>query len=366
MNRGMKRSGAVLLAAACGQAFAQSSPAVPTSTVDIYGVVDATVEIQKLSAGSAGPAVTRRQLVSGTFSASRLGLRGSEDLGGGLRAYFGLEHGFNVDDGQVTGPAFWGRKSIVGLGGRWGELSLGRDYTPGFWAQFFTDVNGFAMYGNSGTMSAFAATGMLRASNGVFYASPEVNGFRGRLAYTFGDESATAPTDAGRVIGLSGEYRSPTLTAAAFHQVRKSVFPANSASSASNVYQGLTGLYNFGAWAVSAGLSRYDPAGPNTATQGTLTSLWTGVILRFGVSDLRINLGRVKTDLSAPTDGRTTLIGVNYSHYLSKRTNLYVGAGRVSNNVSAQFGLEGGSRGIPNQGRGSDTTAVGIGVRHTF
>lgn len=351
--------GAALLAMACGQAGAQG-------TVTIYGVADAGFEYQKATAGSAGAATSVKTLSSGTFAASRLGFRGVEDLGGGLKAFFQLEHGFNLDDGTVTGAAFWGRKSIVGLNGGWGEISLGRDYTPAFWVQFYTDVNAFAMYGNSGTMSAFALTGMLRASNGIFYASPEFNGFRGRLVYTFGDESAAAPKDAGRVAGLSGEYRSPTLSAGVFHQERKTVFPANSSSSDSNVYQGITGLYNFGPWAVSAGFTRFDPAGPNTATSGVVKSLWAGLIYRFGTNDLRINGGRVTTDLTTPTAGKSMLFGINYSHYLSKSTNLYLGAGRVSNNVSAQFGLEGGSRAIPNRGRDSDTTAFSAGMRTIF
>lgn len=348
-----------LLAAVCGSAQAQSS-------VTIYGVVDAGLEHQKASAGANGPATSTTNLVNGTFGASRLGFRGSEDLGGGLRAFFQIEHGFNINDGTVTGAAFWGRKAIVGLGRSWGDLSLGRDYTPGFWVQFVTDVNAFAMYGNSGTMSAFALTGMLRMNNGIYYVSPEINGFRGRLTYSLGDGNTTAPKDAGRIIGLSGEYRSPTLSAGVFHQERKTVFPANSTTSETNVYQGVTGLYNFGSWAASGGMARFDPAGPNTATSGVVKSLWGGVIYRFGRSDVRVNVGHVTTDVTAPTDGKSLLVGVNYSYALSKASNLYVGAGRVSNNASAQFGLEGGSRAIPNRGLGSDTTAMGAGIRTTF
>lgn len=355
------------LAAVSGSAQAQTPPqAQPQSSIVIYGVADASVEYQKASAGSSGPATSTKNVVSGTFGASRLGFRGSEDLGGGLKAFFQLEHGFNIDDGNVTGAAFWGRKSIVGLSGSWGELSLGRDYTPGFWVQFYTDVNAFAMYGNSGTMSAFALTGMLRANNGIYYASPEINGFRGRLIYSLGDESAAAPKDAGRIVGLSGEYRSATLSAGVFHQVRKTVFPAGSTTSDSNVYQGVTALYNAGAWAVSGGFARFDPAGPNTGTSGTVKSVWGGVIYRFGASDVRVNVGRMTTAVAAPTQGKSTLVGVNYAYYLSKTTNLYAGAGRVNNNVSAQFGLEGGSRAIPNRGRDSDTTAFGAGMRMTF
>jgi predicted porin len=350
---------AMLLAALGGPAAAQS-------TVTIYGIVDAGVEAQRASAGSAGPATSSRQMVNGTFAMSRLGFRGSEDLGGGLRAFFQLEHGFNSDDGGLTGAIFWGRKSIVGLGGAWGEISFGRDYTPGFWVQFFTDINAFAMYGNAGTMSAFALTGMLRTNNGIYYVSPEIGGFRGRLTYSFGDERSAAPKDAGQVIGLSGEYRSATLSAGAYHQRRKTIFPANGTSTEDNVYEGLTARYDFSAWALSGGITRFDPAGPDTATAGVVKSLWAGVLVKLPSSDLRINLGRVKTSLAGPVAGKSTLAGVNYSYYLSKRSNVYIGAGRVSNNESAQFALEGGSRAIPNNGRGSDTTAFAAGIRTTF
>ena len=90
------------------------------------------------------------------------------------------------------------------------------------------------------------------------------------------------------------------------------------------------------------------------------------MLVKFGSSDVRLNVGRVTTDLAASASGKSTLVGINYSYYLSKRTNLYAGIGQVRNNVSAQFGLEGGSRAIPNNGRDSDTTAIGAGVRTTF
>ncbi|WP_077035311.1 porin [Pelomonas sp. KK5] len=356
-----------LLPATLALSMLAGPAAAQGSGVTLYGIVDNAVEIQHVSAGSAGPARTSRQLVSGTFSASRFGFKGSEELGDGLRAFFQLEDGFNSDDGTITGAAFWGRKAIVGLGSNaWGDLWMGRDYTPAFWVQYFTDVNAFAMYGNSGTMSAFALTGMLRASNGVFYASPEFKGLRARLTYTFGDESPTAPTDVGKVLGLSLEYRSPTLSAGAYHQTRRVAFPANGSTSASSVYEGVTALYDFGGWAAGGGFTRYDPAGPDTATSGATRSLWASVQVRFGQGDLRLNIGRINTAVSVPTQGRSTLVGINYNYALSKRTNLYAGVGQTRNNVSAQLGLEGASRAIPNNGRDSDTTAAGAGIRVTF
>ncbi|MCV4872465.1 porin, partial [Escherichia coli] len=65
-------------------------------------------------------------------SNSRLGVRGVEDLGGGLKAIFNLEHRMNADDGNSTAPNFW-QHSWVGLSGNFGEVRLGRDYAPAFY-----------------------------------------------------------------------------------------------------------------------------------------------------------------------------------------------------------------------------------------
>jgi predicted porin len=357
------RSTAVSAAVLC--AIAQTAAA--QNGVTIYGIIDTGVEYQRASAGATGPSTSSRQVVTGTYSSSRLGFRGSEDLGDGLRASFVLEHGFNSDDGTAASPMFWNRKSVVGLSGRWGELLLGRDYTPGFWVQLLTDVNTFSLFGNAGTMSQFAITGMLRANNGVYYLSPELGGFRARLHYSFGDERGSAPKDSGVIKGISGEYRSGALAAGAWYQTRAVVFPAGSSNTEDSRYAGAGVLYDLGSWTVDAGYSRFDPAGPDTAASGVTTGLWTGVRFRFGLSEVRVNAGRIRTDYASGQDARSTVFGLNYAYALSKRTSLYAGVGRVGNNAAAQVALEAGTRPIPAAGgRGSDPSAVTFGVRHAF
>ena len=112
----------------CGQQAA--GQAATQDGVTIYGIMDTGLEYQRVSAGASGPATSSKQVATGAYSASRLGFRGSEDLGEGLRALFVLEHGLNSDDGTAANATFWNRKSIVGLAGRFRDHTLGRANTP--------------------------------------------------------------------------------------------------------------------------------------------------------------------------------------------------------------------------------------------
>src|SRR5258705_7716879 len=104
---------AIALAAAAG---AQAQTQQP-GTVTINGVIDAYGQV-----AHGASSLTRVQ--SGGLSGSRLGFKGSEDLGGGLRAFFQIESGINLDDGTNGQGAFWGRQALVGLATPYGQLSL--------------------------------------------------------------------------------------------------------------------------------------------------------------------------------------------------------------------------------------------------
>ena len=110
-------AGLTLAAAATGSAGAQ--------TLTMFGLIDLAVEhFNKV--GPTGAGLSRMPGLTGSLP-SRLGVRGSEDLGGGLRAVFTLEQGFTADTGGLSqGGRGWGRQAFVGLAGTWGTLSLGR------------------------------------------------------------------------------------------------------------------------------------------------------------------------------------------------------------------------------------------------
>ena len=347
--------------------LALGAHAQPTSTVTLYGIVDGGFEYARTSATPTVAGASLKSMVTGSNAASRLGIRVTEDLGGGLRANAVLEHGFDLDTGTQTGPAFWGRDAYVGLGGAWGEVRLGRTYTPAFWVQLLGDVNRLGLYGNAGTYSQFGPSGFVRTANGVNYQTPSLGGFMVRAVYGFGNESSVAPKDAGRVAGLSGEYRAGPIFAGAYHMTRRDVFPAGSSTSASTTYSGASAQYDFAGFSLAGGLNRLDPAGPNTATAGVRNSWWLGALVKLGGGELRLNGGRLSTDVSTGTDPKATLMAASYTYPLSRRTSLYGSYGRMDNNSAARFVLESSSRPVALPvAAGADTTGLVLGVRHNF
>src|SRR5207248_9546656 len=195
---------------AAGAASAQSS-------VTVFGVLDA--DVQHLS-NSGGPSITRA--FNSGLSYSRLGFRGVEDLGSGLSAAFWLEAGMNNNNGsgaptnsnnQATGFVGGGaltfnRRSTVSLAGGWGEVRLGRDFTPQFWNLSVGDPFGTAGLGTSQTLNAIinaaSAGGMFNipvaalASNSVAYFTPSnLGGFYGQAMIYRGNGASNATVPAG-------------------------------------------------------------------------------------------------------------------------------------------------------------------------
>jgi general bacterial porin, GBP family len=253
-----------------------------------------------------------------------------------LRASFVLEHGFDIDTGAPTSSStFWDRNSWVGLYGSWGELRIGRPYTPAFDALQLSDFNDMGLYANAGTYAQLGGGG---------------------------NERATPPKDAGRFSALSVAYKNKQLFASAFWQAHKDVFPTGSASSGNGTMTGVIGNCDFG-----AGVTRYDPAGPDTASAGRISSKWLGVEAKIGIGSLTAQVGTIETGTTATTKPKATLMGIAYRHPLSKRTDLYTTFGRMDNNSASRCALTAGSRALPlTGGVGGDTTGLMLGVRHRF
>ncbi|AQV95820.1 porin [Cupriavidus necator] len=169
----MKLFAAAVAALAAGGAYAQSS-------VTLYGVVDAGIEYQN-SQPNGGHAVTR--LTSGNMSGSRWGLRGVEDLGGGLKGVFVLESGFSLDTGNSgQNGRLFGRQAYVGLSSQWGQLTLGRHQTPFY--DFGLQFDPMAISTNY-SITAQDGTFAQRADNSVKYIGT-FGGLTASALYSFG------------------------------------------------------------------------------------------------------------------------------------------------------------------------------------
>lgn len=319
----MKKSLIALAAlAAAGAASAQSS-------VTLYGRIDANVTYQDPgSAVNGGEAVWKMN--DGTTNGvggSRWGLRGTEDLGGGLKAYFVLEQGFNVDNGSAADAArLFNRQAYVALGSSsLGDIRLGRQQTLTRELNLgFTDVTGESELSVVETLlsaTAPAPSAILfqnlgtRVDNAVQYLSPVWGGFQVRAMVAAGEGT---PATNQRLQGISATYASgPLKVGAVFEQ-----------------YDGwndvitVGGNYNFGVATVFAGYQQ-------SSDVGTQTAQWfvggesvdqkaynLGVLVPFGAFELRGQY-TASTIETAAGDVDVQKYGASLRYSLSKRTQLY-------------------------------------------
>jgi GBP family porin len=191
---GLRRAGllAAIVTAMVGGAHAQSS-------VVLYGIVDAGV-LYKTGAGPRGAGGPSTGVVSSIESTDRWGLRGVEDLGGGIAATFNLENGFRLNNGQgigmtSTSSVFFDRGATVGLKSTLGWIQLGRNWSPFHDELALNDTSGFINFGSLNTISYQTGSGYTGAQyywadNSVRYTSPRIAGFQGSALYGFGGTPA--------------------------------------------------------------------------------------------------------------------------------------------------------------------------------
>jgi predicted porin len=170
--------------------LAASGSAMAQSTVTLYGIADVIGRYSTTDLGKGAGALSKSEIVSGGINTSRWGLKGSEDLGSGLKVNFKLEEGFAMDTGAgqtkdfASAPQAFARESWVGFSGGFGEVKLGKTWTP------FDDVIGvsdgmFNAVGMSPMRVAFASENYRDTiSNTIYYATPNVSGFAAAASYS--------------------------------------------------------------------------------------------------------------------------------------------------------------------------------------
>ena len=350
--------------------LAATAAANAQSSVTIFGIVD--VAITYGTASGTG-AASRLQLTNSGYNSSRLGFRGTEDLGGGMSASFWLESGVNNDNGtgqatntnnQATGGAVAGigggqgltfnRRSTVSLAGSMGELRLGRDYTPQYWNIGLFDPLGNLGVGASQTLnSIITGSTAVRSSNGISYFLPAtLGGIYGQVSHYLGENSRTgAATDKdGTGTGVRLGYASGPFNVA--------VAVSRTKYAAGDVKQdNIAGQWDFGVAKLLAQVS-WDESG-TTKARGWVA----GALIPVGPGEVRVGYSRYRIDLaSTNVDPSTGKIAVSYVHNLSKRTALYATAAQLSNKNGSSQTLGGTVAGGPNQ----KSTGFDFGLRHAF
>lgn len=330
------------LALAALAALAGAARAQPTVTV--FGILD--VGVQHIENGS-----TARWLESiDGQKTSRLGFRGSEDLGGGLSAAFHLEGALSPDDGN-TGGMNWRRRSTVSLASKsLGELRLGRDYTPSFWnysvfSPFGTNgvgSSGNLIYGFGGKSST--APTIVRSDNAIGYFLPkDLGGVYGQVMHALGEGAAT-----GKFWGARVGYASGPIDVA----VAQSDTVNNAAGDKFRSFN-IGGSYDFGV----VKLMGIHAVSRQTTSKQTTTLV--GVTAPVGVGEIRASF--ISADkANSPDDATQWALG--YVHVLSKRTSLYASAAQIKNKGAATFAIPGG----PAISGGQSSTGVEAGVCHSF
>lgn len=339
----MKKSLIALAAlAATGAAMAQSS-------VTLYGVLDTGLTYSK-----GAESVYGLTHVGGNVN-SRLGFRGVEDLGNGLKATFNLEAGIGVDDGTDyftgSGMAFR-RTSTVGLEGDFGSVRLGRMLTSSYMA-----VSRYDAFGDTGIGGSLAwGTGyQARAQNAVSYTSPNFSGVKFGVEYGFGEKVEARDS---RYVGAGITYDNGPLS------FGLGVDHANDINDSDLKTVHVGGAYDFGAAKVLAYYkqTKYDVLATNTDWK--LNSAGLGVTAPVG------GAGQVKASYNYHkiSDGgpKAHQISLGYVHNLSKRTALYGTYAFLKNKDGVVFqNLTGAMSGAGLDSNGKQH-GLQLGIRHAF
>lgn len=366
----MKKSLIGLAAISCltaGSACAQSS-------VTLFGIVDLGI------AHGSGSISNRTRLASGGLTSSRLGFRGTEDLGGGSSASFWLEAGMNADNGQgaatntnnqpvgafnaATGAnapvregtqgLTFNRRSTISLAGGWGELRVGRDYTP----QYHNIDN--ADFGSVIPLASVIGPTLVRASNSIAYlynTSGFSNrpGLSGTLMYYMGENSSNvANKNDGDGVGLRVAYANgPASVSLALSRTK---YLAGDQSQ-NNIFA--SWKFNVATLVALYEWDKNDALVGGSKAKGYAIGAKIPVgVGYFQLAHSRYRVDQVTAAVNHPTSKK---YAVKYVHNVSKRTAVYAGYAHVANSGGAALALSGSTTGA-----NSSSNGYHFGVRHSF
>ncbi len=344
-----------------------------TPNVTLYGIADATFQL------GYGSVSNKTQLGSSGYNTSRIGMRGHEDLGGGLTAGFVLEAGYDIDTGAGTttnpnnqgvfnpatgkftnnssggGGLTFGRSAFVSLGGAFGELRLGRDYTPHFSNHLFDPFTINGVGASQVYLSGMGGPTRVRASNAIGYILPKgLNGLYGKAQYYMGENSKNdglVGKNDGSGGGIRVGYAADGLDVAVAVGETKFHTPGNIRSI------NIGSSYDFKSWKLHAVLME-EQVKNSAKGRGYLV----GVSIPVGVGMVRASYSSYSVKYNA--DGRhpkSDKFSLGYVHNLSKRTALYGAATLVLNKKGAAYAV---NDAVTEKNKNS--SGYDFGIRHIF
>ena len=323
-----------------------AAPACAQSNVTVYGLADVGVGY-----GKAGDN-TFTGIIDGVMAGSRVGFRGTEDLGNALKAVFVLEQGFNVGTGAPGSTRQFHRQAWAGLQGSFGTIGLGRQYAPGynFSAKYSAGVPGTvygsqAFLGNAIPGATIHPGTDARWDNSLSYKLGKMGGLIGEAIYSFqASQSGDQRNDDDRMgLGL-GYAAGPVDVGAVYHHSRRADESLKEFYLGASLSLGAAKLY-----------ASFQNAKEDAVVDAKLVYL--GAAIPLGKGSIHGDIARLTDDLGDDND--STSISLAYTHGLSKRTTLYVMANRSTNQDNA-------ARGVHATATGEDSTAFGAGLRHSF
>lgn len=347
-----------LIASLAGAGMA--NPAAAQSNITIYGVAD-TFLTNIHATGM--PSVTRMD--SSGLYASRLGFKGAEDLGDGLKANFVLESGLNSEDGsQADSNRLFNRQSWAGLSSNWGEFRLGRQNTPQFYMNGkFDAFNGTTQA--SGWNNMFGAT--LRVDNAIGIFSPDINGFKVQGLFARGAVGGATPlpqVGGNNNLHLAAEYeKGPLYVGVNFEEISNTALTYKVKRTAAATSYRLNDK-----WKVFVAADR--DSASNNSINSNLYSL--SALYSFApASSLAFGYASTHDHVTGSGHGGATEPSILYRYMLSKRTTIYSGYSHLQQQDNRGSFILGGAAVVQPAARvtsapGGTINGLQLGIVHFF
>jgi len=336
---------AAVLACACAAAQAQSN-------VTIYGRIDAGVNYQSGVQISGTKTGSQWGASGNEWGTSMIGVMGTEDLGGGLSAFFKLENGFNADNGVSNGSGLWTRRSYVGLTGSLGTVKAGKDLAI---VNAIWDIDPTGQQAMS-TSTLVNGRNWQGQNNMVSYQTPSFGGFSTTVTHGFGEVAGSFTASSND--GIAFTMVKPNYELLAVYDVQRDANGQYSSLYANSKDLILGGTLTIDKLKLFTG---YENVSASAVTSGAtkISQYWLGANYEVTPA-LTLIAAAYRNNVNAGVGSSSLfMLGANYS--LSKRTLLYASVGTLHNSAASNFTIETGTGAT-----GANMNALYFGVSHSF